>query len=616
MTKKLAKLALLFCFAASAGCADDPSLTVTVVHGTNTFALTETRVDVYESETVTCEKLRWGLLSLDAIAPFRINTPAQDDAVLTGLPRSSRSILVAKGFVGTALAMVGCAEVEKIEAGSTVQIATVPVALVSTQTQVLNGGTLEVTVTTTDFNATPIKDRKVRWSIVGPSGATFTGAQPASYDAETFVIEPDALQPCTAQTCTGGRGRLAQRFSKPSLSGPFAVLARPEWALNAPSPVTQFAGTLAEIDTSIQVPIAKRFFNPCTVFRPSGMAASLACVQSFNIVNGTFEIVQFSLINGQLVPQTIPVPSFGGLSGKEPAAVLADLDGVYVLSRAGRWRRVLPTVATVDTLGFMGFSGTVLQAIAMPACGTLPASVAVLAKESNTEPQLMTTTMQSRALSGGPIVSKNFALQSAGCVTNVGLTPDVPYQVVFGATHATDNTNSTTGTVGAYGALRTAASSQLTTPIFVSRFLAAGVIENGEQRILTADVDVTGAVIQESLLTSRNDGTDSSLLVRRTLPSVAVPSRIASGFFDQGNGPDLMWLIPQEQTSFVQVMLDRTIGEQALSALYQQDFSGVIETGNFDETGASDIVSWGIGEDATGTAIFRVAVMPLSSPVN
>lgn len=611
-------------------CSDSPSLKVIVNHGASSFVLTETRVDVYESATLTCDKLRFGKVTLESIAPFRITDQNTTDD-LQGLPRTGHIVVVAKGYVGETIAMIGCNEVDEIKQGDTLVITTKPATLVSAQATTEKNGDVTIKVTITDIANQSIEDIPVHWTLYGPDKATFAQGKLADVtsDDEPGVYLIDEHAACPSAECSGGLGRVTKRIAHPSLSGPFAVRPRVEWALTPSAPLTQFAGELLEIDTSINLGDfngVRRIVNPCTVFRPVGQAASLFCLHSQ--ANSKIGIAQYSFSAGSISQTVRQVDAFSTTIQNPmnfPVAILSDAENVFVLSLHGNWKKVFSTTLplpspTNETTAWPLMDGQIVsQAVFLPACGTTPARVAALAR-----PPLMPTapfTAVSSSLGSAqlvPIVANgaelpaNIVLQNGGCATNVGIDPPVVYQSIVGtALPSTDGL-----AVGAY--MTFAPGAGLFESVFsISRVPAAGYAVSvgaaGDQRILTAEVDITGAVIQESVLSTKtgNGGNNTpALLIRRTFPAISLPTQIRSGNFDSGAEIDLAWMIQQERTSLMQVLLDRPVGGDRLSAFYTQEFAGTFDTGNFDNMGATDIISWGVGEtnDGSTTRVFRVSV--------
>ncbi len=629
------RLALVSCgmlgLATVAGCSDSPSLKVTVIHGTNSFVLTKNRVDVYESETLTCDMLRFGKVTLDSIAPFRITDQNTMD-VLEGLPRNGHIVVVAQGYVGKTIAMIGCGEVDEIEAGDSLDITTKPATLVSAQANAENSGDLKIKVTITDIANQSLENVPVHWTLYGPDKATFAQGKLADItsDEEPGVYFIDNIAACPSDDCSGGLGRVTKTIAHPSLSGPFAVRPRVEWALTPSAPLTQFAGKLVELDTSINLGDfggAQRIGNPCTVFRPVGQAASLFCLHSRPTVATPpvkrLGIAQYSFTGSGII-ETVRLPhEFTG--SVDPIAILSDANSVYVLSRVGTWKKVFSATNPQpppgnETSQWLPMSGQlVFQAVLLPECGTSPARVAALirplvplAGPFTVVSSLLGSAQLLPIVANGTELPPNVVLQNGGCVTNVGVDPPVVYQSLVAT--ALPSVNGLAA--GAY--MTFAPSAGLFESVFsISRVPAAGyalsVGAGGDQRVLTAEVDITGAVIQESVLSTKtgNGGNNMpALLVRRTFPAVALPTQIRSGNFDSDADVDLAWMIQQERTSLMQVLLDRPVGADLLSAFYTQEFAGTFDTGNFDGVGATDIVSWGVGEtdDGSMTRVFRVSI--------
>ncbi|MBK7537793.1 MAG: hypothetical protein IPI49_20945 [Myxococcales bacterium] len=549
----------------TAGCTD-PSLRVVVEHPSSQQALaalvTRVEITVYAGEEITCDAIAFRKLSDEQLLALE---RSKGEGSLTAIPRLGHKAVVARGYGAPSVAapgverlvLAGCTEVDEIDAQERVVITTEPVATAATDgTLVTSGrGEVEIAVIAVDARQRGIDGKQVTWTTYGPATANAN----------------DVLEPATPIMLANGEGLFAP--APPTMVGPYAVQVRVKWSTSLPPPVTSTMVNLP-VQRALGLPDPS-FLNSCTIYERGG-EPTLACLEKDS---PTARFVRsYRLGATQLVPVAVPppasVPNAVGVFGVGPGVVVVNADGTYQgvfgIPLSGTVCQGSCASAVLgDVLGFAGCSRT-----------TQTAGLFASYREGLTQRLVATPLGGGAKRAFVAPTDGTVSLSAIGCVTDLE-TSSAP-QIA-----ATVNTTT----------LNQLYLFSSDTPIErrrERRLAGTGFAPSGgEARLLTTEVDATGFVIVESVLSK--PGASYRLFERRRSSAVAPPRHYISGAFDADGETDLAWDIIEDlglPTRAVQVLLGARPGRPPLSGRFPIPDNDDLLAADLDGDGVAEIIGY------------------------
>lgn len=622
-------------------CVDTPSLDVAVVHDFGAFAAqateirANTRVEVYETNAVTCDDLAFGRTELSALAPFLIssNTSA---TTLSNVSRLDAKLIIAKGSLADGrLATIGCAELGAIEKDTTTTIATQPVALASLAVRRANGSRATAAIArlvVTDIEDRPLADRPVQWFAYAPADAGVT--------TSNYAVQPDGSFVYTARDAatTSAIGDSELNFPTADRPGPLALVARVKWALTQPAPQTRFVPAAVARPVALGLQGGENLVRMRTcVERVSGPPSTIACLFEVSDANGGKLIVaDFTAPNGMMTATNIRrFPRQGGGFVPEHIVVAPTSDGKLMgVAANGQVNDITVTAPGVKQTGDWCVAAnvanchpvtSVVELAQVPACGAHSAGLlAKVVVQTASGPELRlapapysvalgmrneTQRLPALPLStfgAGEVTHNNLALLGGACVFDESATPPTPQGVVLTTIH---DAPTISGRNGLYATLIDSTTFKRT--IALSDHYAAGAIAGPEPRLLCSQRSLRGTEVVESILskaTELDPDTNvptvvSSILRRDQAAASGVPTQIVWGHFDGDNAYDLAWSLPVVATSAngetetvmqLETSLQRRVGGQRLAAVLPIEGFGPsarMFTTDLDNDGVTDLVA-------------------------
>jgi hypothetical protein len=521
------------------GC-DDPSLRV-VVERPAAYAELVQRVEVtiYQRDALGCDEIAFDHLSAEELKTIERSRSDEKTLALTAIPRLGRKAVVARGYGKIArldpgverLIIAGCAEVDEITDQDRVVIKTEPVATVATDSTLIapGRGAVQIDVVAVDALQKGIDAKEVRWTTYGAAGA--------------FPASGDIDEPSTPLVLRTGEGSI--RPNPPATVGPYAVQVRVKWSTGLPPVVS---GMMLTPPLSRSLGLADpSFINTCTIYARGGVPA-LACLEKDS---PALRFVRSYRIVGDLLAQVaapVSVPNAIGVFGVGNGAVVVNADGTYAgLFGAPFSGSVCPAgcagLTVVDVLAFTGCTGTAPVLFAHYREGTVPRLLATVLATS----QKIPFTAPAEAL------LSPLSLDAIGCVTDLERSTQ-PQTAVMVSTNASRSIYG----LGSMIAIERARD---------RRQAGTGFTFSGQEaRVLTTELDPTGFVVVESVLSK--PGLVYRLFERRRSPAVAPPRHYVSGTFDYDDATDLAWDVLDDldnQKRAIQVLLAARPGRPPLS---------------------------------------------------
>ncbi|MEZ4362136.1 MAG: hypothetical protein R3B48_18250 [Kofleriaceae bacterium] len=509
---------------------EDPMLHV-VVEPVAAYAnqLERTEITVYERDGLTCDDIAFDRLSAEEL---RAIERSRGTSALTAIPRLGRKAVVARGYGRMAredatserVILAGCAEVDEIGEGERLVITTEPVVHVATDAtvSVAGKGALEVIVVAVDVNQRVVDRKALRWTSYGPSGSFGAGV--------------DQLEEVGAELLRG-EGRFTP--TPPSMAGPFAVQVRVKWSSSLP-PLIASTMTSAPITRALGLPDPS-FVNACAVYPRAGLP-TLACLEKDSPT--TRVVRSYRLQAGVLVQSAAPISAPSGVG------VFPTLDGLVIVNDDGTYFTASGTSYS-GSLCQGGCSSALADVLSFTGCTGQAAGLFALFVDGAT-PRLTATVITTNTKLGFPRAGA-LAMGAAGCVTDLEVTRGPQVAVTLSGT----NGSSIYFLTGAAPIERTGE----------RRLLGTGFVTKGrEARLLTTEIDPTGFVVVESVLSKPGDA--YRLFERQRSPAVSPPRHYVSGVFDLDGDVDLAWDVVDSldsQVRYVQVLLAERAGRPTLS---------------------------------------------------
>ncbi len=579
-----------------AACNAAPTLAVVVQHPDG-LAVATTEVTVYESQTLACTDIEFGVLPEDELAALITGDETLEPGgavtgTLDGISRTNNKVIVARGFDTTgALVSANCVQEATISGNETVTIDTVVAASVAIQPQdTTNAATM---VTTIDPSGALIDGRAISWTVYGPAGSV-----PASTTLAT--VDSDGVWDATNATCTAMGSAQVHVVPPGSVDG-YAVQMRVAWS-TAPAPL--FTNLTNASFAGMQLPLP-----PATVTRPcairhAGTTQHLVCVDSsytatdyaVTVSNGAASLAAAST---QAAPATtialVSIPNNGDL-------------GVYAVDNNGNLNALFGAPAATNKGTVCLASGCVDDAIVVPACADTAGKVVLHATgdlrivdySGNYAP----------STPGNPFGGGSSKPFDAGCVTqldSMGSATQIQsiasFDVLASATTLTLFACTATGCAADATGLSTASTHGTT----------VGFVGGTEPRLIAVSVDATGVVLLELIISS-----SGNVIERSRMPAASLPVRIVSGQFDTDGEPDLVWDVSTAKGTSFEVSYARQVDDEPLEALSPASSANVdnnnILVGDLTNDGIDDLVVLGSGAGTVGAAVVPMGV-PMATTV-
>ncbi|HPH68017.1 MAG TPA: hypothetical protein PLF40_19805 [Kofleriaceae bacterium] len=565
-------------------CQTDPSLQVTV-NADPEFDRkgreVETRVDVYETEAVTCEQLEFGEVTRDQLAAFRVTKDSDNPLTLSDISRTGGKLLVARQSVAGELAMIGCAQVSEISEDTKVTIDTHRLARVGytnqsvTDTQTIQ---LKVRVTVADIDNRPIVGRALRWRAYAPVGATFpeNGYTPVPNAEGEFVFVP--VNGNDAQT--DAYGEVLHGFSPPDKVGPYGAAPKISWADVQPRMLTDFAE--AQIRVLNREPQDR--VTQCVVNR-EGTRDAVYCLSE---VTGT-TVLRKAGLAPDLTPVVVAVqlPTFVGAEVPQALAVNSSTNEVFVIGSHGRYG-VAGSAAVASKCVVPGgclAGATLMQVSSAPACGNDGAAIiARYLVPAQIQPPQAAEAQISRTPFGGVSTKLPHGslhdVRGGACVVATDSGTETVRQAVLTVL---------TGALGRQNGSYFLIAGDLA-PTAVSPVVGIGFLEGPRPQLLYSSLDVTGTIVNQAIATVVNSQRRTA--VEGEVSAIALPSQLLSSKVDADANYDMMMLYFGERVT-LQITSARTGSGEDLSAAFTFNTTtngGEGLLGDFDGDGVRDLL--------------------------
>jgi hypothetical protein len=578
-----------------AACNAAPTLTV-VVHHPDGLVVATTEVTVYESQTLTCIDVEFGVLPEAELAALITGDETLEPGgavtgTLDGISRTNNKVIVARGFDTTgALVSASCVQETTISGNETVTIDTVVAASVAIQPQATtNAATM---VTAIDPSGALIDGRAISWTVYGPAGSV-----PASTTLAT--VYSDGVWDAANPTCTAMGSAQVHVVPPGSVDG-YAVQMRVAWS-TAPAPLFTNLTNASFAGTPLPSPAAT-VTRPCAI-RHAGTTQHLVCVDgsytatdyAVNVSNG---VASLAAASTQAAPATtialVSIPNNGDL-------------GVYAVDSNGNLNALFGAPAATNKGTVCLAAGCVDDAIVVPACGDTAGKVVL---HATGDLRIVDYSGDYALGSGNPFGAGTSKPFDAGCVTQLdsmgsaGLVQSIAaFDVLSSATSLTLFACNATGCIADATGLSTASTHGTT----------VGFVGGSEPRLVAVSVDATGVVLLELIISS-----SGNVIERSRMPAASLPARIVSGQFDTDGEPDLVWDVSTAKGTSFEVSYARQVDDEPLEALSPASSANVdnnnILVGDLTNDGIDDLVVLGSGSNTVGAAIVPMG-MPMSTSV-
>lgn len=565
----------------TAGCAGDPSLSVSVT-ADPTFdpagREVKTRIDVYETEFVKCDQIEFGEVTRDQLAAFRVSKETDDALVLSEISRLGAKVLIARQTIDGDLTMIGCAEVGEIKENSKVEIQTHRLARVSFTNQSATATqttALRVRLVAMDVDNKPIKSRAIRWLAYAPIGATFPEqgytAVADSEGAFTYV------QPNGMDAETNDYGEVEHGFAPPDKVGPYGAVARVSWADVQPRLLTDFADGAVK---NINLPTGEAIVQCVASRASSGAGDVITCLTQPTV--GTPKLRRGTVASGTISATDISsqIPIFPASEVPAFLVVNSGNNTVVVVGDAGHYAAV-GAVAATSCARPSCLAGKLVQVVAGPGCGA--GAAAMIVKEV----ELLRTKIF-RTEFGGVAAELSIppvqVLADAACVSVDDGGAETVRQVVL--TNYTLGTGNMRNQNGAYAFVIGDAQ-----PIPVSPVLGHGFLAGPRPQLLFTTLDITGTLVQQGTITSVNG--QRRVVVEGEVPALSLPTQLLSSKIDGDDNYDILMVYGGLRSIVVQVSLVRAGSADDLAAsIALPTTGGDALLADVDGDGLKDIVTY------------------------
>lgn len=544
--------------AVSAACGDDLSVVVDVTHP---GPVAKTVISVYESESVDCTKIEFGDLDEDALASALVaeEIHGPDGALvsgdLNGISRTEPKAIVARGYDATGfLLTAGCTMKGVVKGKDRVAVDTVSSMIVSVLAETPDP--YQIAVLATKPDGTFLNKREVSWHVYAP-----IGTQPLV--PSLAVVAGDSEWQPPRGSCTNANGVARIHPVPPSLIGGFATRIRASWAANTLPLETALSKADVTLGYPLRPPATAK--HACAV-KVSGNQRRLVCLDTDIGGNPIARELSISVGAGRanlMSTGMVSLPSNPVGVFAKAAAINGDFD-VFVMDVNGTQRAVFGSASVLPT----SCGGcTITDFLYMPSCNP-PDNVAKIVLQTNA------TTLGVILASGGTMVPlgsfadmmlSNLKLKSAGCVNQISpMSTKLDRQVVVFDLTATDGTKLTRG----FYNCDPSGCNKVLLPV-PDGGVAFATSTTGERRLVGPSLDATGLVISSWVIRPTFDTTTriDLLLERDRLPAAQSPRDLVVGNLDDDDGYDLIWDIPSNRGTTLELAYSRMAGDQRLEVV-------------------------------------------------
>ena len=544
--------------AVSAACGDDLSVTVDVTHP---GPVAKTVISVYESESVDCTKIEFGDLDEDALASALVaeEIHGPDGALvsgdLDGISRTEPKAIVARGYDDTGFLLSGgCTMKGVVKGNDRVAVETVSSMIVSILAEMPDP--YQIAVLATKPDGTFLNKREVSWHVYAP-----IGTEPLAPNLTVSAGDSEWQPP--RGSCTNANGVVRIHPVPPSLIGGFATRIRASWAANT----LPLESALSKADVTLGYPLRPPATtkHACAV-KVAGGQRRLVCLDTE--VGGTPIARELSISVGagranltSTGTVSLTTPPIGVFA--KPGATTGDFD-VFAVDTSGNQRAVFSTAPVSPTL----CGGcTITDFLYMPACNA-PDNLAKIVLQTNA------TTLGVIQASGGAMLPlgtfadmqiSDLKLKSAGCVNQISpMSTKLDRQVVVFDVTTTDGTKLTRG----FYNCDPGGCNKLLLPV-PEGGVAFATSTTGERRLVGPSLDATGLVMSSWVIRPTFDATTriDLLLERDRLPAAQAPHQLVVGKLDDDAGYDLIWDIPANRGTTLELAYSRMAGDQRLEVV-------------------------------------------------
>lgn len=545
---------------ALAACGEDPSLRVSVDF--ERPPIHRVVVSVYESPSLTCEQVEYADLTEAQLAALLVDEQTiTGDAVegsLDNLSRTNHKLIVARGYAETGeLLEGGCAEHDLVVEDDRLTIHTHVIADVSAQVAIddvtgLPVEPLRIALIATDRDGVPLADRPAAWRMIGPAGSDPT-------QATNIASTGDGTWQPEAPACTGATGTASVYPVTPNLVGGFASTVRVAWANQV---ATQFSGiTNTSLGlTDLVIPDETR--HPCAV---SVKRSGTALVKRLVCVDGSFAREYPVTVSGGAA--TLGTPASVSLA-RPPIglfAVPADGDAlereVYALDKDGKVTALFGASPAQPTVNCPECANSVVDALVAPACGTRDADKMILVIRGG-----LRDTVKVMPPRGGLAVevrgvadaepNLEIGLRAAGCVTTID-----PAGTGYEERQLTvmDLATLVATTTRGFYACNGSSCKRVVLPVAEA---AVGFTRTSPPYLIGTATDATGIVLATWGLVPDPMNPTTDQLVERAprIASGALPGHVATGTFDEDDGPDMIWDLVRNRGAAIELAYSSAAG--------------------------------------------------------
>jgi hypothetical protein len=500
-----------------AGACSDPSLQVTIdLPDAYRAQIAEVALADYEHAGLTCDQIAFGDVAgpaLDGSLITQVGVAPGASASLEGISRLDHKVLVARGFdAGGDLVVAGCRELDALDGSVTIAIDTMPAALVSIDARAPDAPLAlasPINAHALDPLGMPLDQREVVWRVFGgkgqPGGMPGDGACPYA-----------GVDGCT----TSRQGAITVAAAPPPSPGPALVQVHVAWARAQPPPVAAFQ--IPRSATFVLRAVLKAVPYPsCVAYRAAG-GVRVACIAV--ALGGATEVQHFGWTGSAIakLAGSISVPSASALiaipGGSSDTLVAITTAGDFVDGTTGA------------ALGHFTAPGAqlVVAAQLVPACGKT--AFVLLGLDDGS--------VASTSATGAPLTtfvtsppSRTFSLATTGCLSDL-ITPSTTYRAAVMV-----ETKTTTSVP--YAQIDCPQGTCAPTWLGLGAGIGFVAAAGGETRLASGHLDLSGVVIDESLIDPSHDSLESVA----THDSISVPVAIASGDLDGDGMSDRAWLL-------------------------------------------------------------------------
>ena len=553
----------------SAGCFDDPSLKVVVDLAGYENKVVSTRIAVYESQTLTCELIQFGLASsaeLQAAIVDDITVTTGGAGALTGLSRENPKLIVATSSdVNGGQVTAGCAEKGEIVGNDEVDVATEAVAQLTVTTGSLDEPFSQqpIEISTADLYGAPIAAREVTWQTFGPAG---------SYGGTATMTAPNPV-------CTDAMGNATIHPQDPTTPGPIEAQLQVAWASTAPPIVPGFiapptnavslTGTaVGNLLTPSPISCVKR-----RTFLQGVFHDTVVCMhQPDTGANNPRAVVEITAdpTTNQPVTRSLGSVANGFALESTPDASGAASDALYGIDTNGNWKGLDGTadgtlVANQVTFATAGAPGALFT---VPSCGdTTPGFVMIEFNTTSSSPTFVTFSLTGTKTANQPLSAMMTTgqmpeehLLGGGCVADI--TGGIHQVIALSSTTPITKIETNVLVVP----LGTGSASSITW----TGAAGIGFTTSGELHAIGSVFGTSGTVVAEWVLAADSDA-GYHLVVRSSTPTAASPRAFAAGQFDGDALIDLAWTEEftesTRQSNRVQIALGLQVLGASLSGL-------------------------------------------------